>query len=353
MTRSMLRLAVFLAAIVNPGCVAAPPSESVGSIEVPLTAPGANGATYRLPPDTLLVVASGMFGDGFPLDGDAPSLAVKLPPGVYGVSLFNPAGYSRTWPLTRENADGTTETVQATLLDLPPLVTVAEGQTTPLAIRFQVATAGPISFSHGTVLAFVEVDEVEATSFQFVIDAASLSTLDSRPTPFAPPELAPRLPTPGSTGQSYRMTAQTVARWFVASSDTACANVLAFVEGAGEGQWSDLLLEAQSADQAFICIQQRGPQRASIDFSTTHTGPAATPLLADLGDLTYSVSYRAGGEVAADVFDGATLHLSALVGARPSSISLFANIGVSDGVGIQPWLDLFELGDATDTMTPL
>ncbi len=353
MTRSTFLLAVFLVAIVGAGCVAAPPSEPVGSIEVPLTAPGANGATYRLPPGTLLAVASGTFGGSFPLDGDAPSLMVSLPPGIYGVSLFNAAGYGSTWPLTRQNPDGTVETVQATLLDLVPLLTVTEGQTTPLAIRFHVATAGPIAFSHGTVLAFLEIDEADATSFQFVLDAPSLSTFDVRPTPFAPPELAPRLPSPGSTGQSYRVTAQTIAPWFQLGSDTVCANVSAAASGAGEGRWADLLFEAQSADQAFICIRQIGPQRASIDFSTTHRGPALTPLLADLGDRIYQVSYRAGGEVAADAFDGTTLHLSAITGTRPTSLSLFANIAVLDGPGVQPWLDLFELGDASHTVTPL
>jgi hypothetical protein len=353
MTRSIFHLTVFLVAIVSAGCVAAPPSEPVGSIEVPLTAAGANGATYRLPPNTLLVVASGTFSDSFPLDGEAPSLTVNLPPGVYSVSLFNSAGFGSTWPLTRQNADGTVETVQATLLDLMPILTVAEGQTTPLAIRFHVATAGPISFSHGTALVFVEIDEANATSFQFVLDALSLSTLDVRSSPFAPPELAPRLPAPGSTGQSYRMTAQTIAPWFLLSSNMVCAHVSATVEGAGDGRWADLLFEAQSADQAFICLQQIGPQRASIAFSTGHTGAAVTPLLADLGDRIYAVSYRASGEVAADAFDGTTLHLSTIAGTRSSSISLSANISVIEGPGAQPWLDLFELGDGTTTMTPL
>lgn len=353
MTRCSFGLAVFGVAIASAGCVVAPSRESVGSIEVPLTAPGANGATYRLPPNTLLQVNDGMFGDSFPLDGDAPSLAVDLPPGAYGASLVNPAGYDRIWPLTRQNLDGTVETVQATLLDFPPVITVTEGVTTPLAIRFQVATAGPISFSHGTLLGFVEVDEVAATSFQFVIETGSLSVLVAQPSDPAPPELASRLPAAGSAAQTYKVTAQTIAPWFIGSSDRVCANVAATVEGTGDGQWSDLLAEAQSTDQAFICIQQIGPQQASVDFSTTRVGPAATPLLSDLGAAAYGIGYRIGGNVAADAFDGATLRLAGLVGMRPSSISMSVDISATDGASFQSWFDLFAEGEATDTMSPL
>jgi hypothetical protein len=38
---------------------------------------------------------------------------------------------------------------------------------------------------------------------------------------------------------------------------------------------------------------------------------------------------------------------------RPSSISMSCDISVTDGSSFQSWFDLFALGEATDTMSPL
>jgi hypothetical protein len=303
----------------------------------------------------VLAVVSGMFGASFLLDGDAPSLTVDVPPDLYSVSLFNAAGYTTTWPLTRQNADGSVETVQATLDPLPQ-ITVVENQTIPLALRFHVALAGPITFTHGSVHAFVEVDETAATSFQFVISSPSLSALTAEVTPDAPAALGPRLPTVGSTAHEA-LTAQTISPWFAEGTGAVCAHVSASVDASGDGEFGDLLAEAQSSDQAFVCIAQIAPQRTAIRFSTFRAGPATTPLLANLGASNYVVSYTLASEVPADTFDGTTLHLGAIAGSRATTVSVIATLSafvpVGSGTRLQPWFHLFDDGDGTNTMTPL
>ena len=148
MTRSLVGLAaVLFVAVRTVGCTEAPASESLGHIAIPLTAPGAGGATYRLPPNTSLFLSGAGFFGRFSLDDDAPSLTVDVPPGDYSVFLsFD--GDTTTWPLRRQNADGTIQIVPGTL-DLTSTITVTENQTTSLVIRFHVAGIVPITFRLG------------------------------------------------------------------------------------------------------------------------------------------------------------------------------------------------------------
>src|SRR5262245_60983227 len=123
-----------------------------GTVEVPLSTIGADGATYRLPEGSQVLLTNGEYFQYLLVDGPEASLHVEVPVGSVNATLWNPAGYADRWPLVRELADGTTDTVMATLATpLPATVEVAEGQTASIAFSFVVAQIGTISFAHGAV----------------------------------------------------------------------------------------------------------------------------------------------------------------------------------------------------------
>lgn len=345
--------ACLVLAIAAGGCASAPPSGAVGHVDIPLTASGANGAIYRLPAGTILELFSATFFNDFALDGDDPAATVDLPPGTYGAELFNAAGFTTVWPLTRQNPDGSTETVQASL-DALPSFTVTEGQTTPLEIRFHVGLAGDISFAHGSALAFVDVDETAATSFQFAFDLPSLTTTIASATADAPPQLAARLPAVGSADQSYSAVARTTGPFILSSTAQVCAPATVTITAAsGPGQFTDLLNEATDPANASLCIDQISPVATTVVLTATRVGLPATPLLSDLTDQTVGVFYNVQASFGAQVIEGTTLHLGALTGARAATTVLFGEILELTGDTFTEWFELQDNGTGTETMTPM
>lgn len=354
MTRSRSVLCALPLVVAGAGCTHGAP-EVLGHVDIALTAPGPGGITYRLPPQTELDLFTDTFSGQFLLDGDASSLTVDVPPGDYHVLLFNPAGYSTVWPLTRQRADGTIDTVQATR-DALPMLTVTDNQTTPLAIRFHVAQAGPITFSHGSAQVFVEVDQTAATAFQLDLSGPDLTTSSVTVTALAPPELPGRLPALHSTGQRYALTARTVGPWLVSGPISVCAPVQVTIDAAGQAEFADLVTEANGEPQ--LCIVQFGPHDAAVSVAFFRAGKATTPLLGDLGDRSYVVVSGPGFALDANLFDGTTLDLGALIGTRAVSLGIEFQIDevsalAGGGEAQRMWIQLFEDGDGTATFTPL
>jgi hypothetical protein len=354
--RSLSCLAAFVLAAAAAGCMQAPAPESTGYISIPLTATGAGGVIYRMPPNTQLNLSQGgQFVAGFGLDGDATSQTLEVAAGDYGVSLIDLAGDTTVWPLTRVNPDGTTEVVQG-LLDLTPTITVADHQTTPLVIRFQVGGIGPITFHVGAIDVSVEVDETGATAFDFTITGPSLTTGFVFAGPNAPAALAPRLPALNDSGDSYTVTMHTTGPWQFLVANLLCAPATATVSATGNQGFVELMGEATPTGFDQLCLQQVAPQQAFLFMSFFRQGPAATPLLSDLGDQQYFVGHDFSAQVAADVFDGFTLDLRPLAGAHPASLFVFGNISAETstpdgGTTFDTWYQLDEIGDATITLT--
>ncbi len=306
------------------GCTGPSAPESLGHIVVPLTAPGAGGATYRLPPNTLLSLSSAGFFGNFSLDDDAPSLTVDVPPGDYSVFLSDSNGDTTIWPLSRQNANGTMEIVPA-MLDLTSMITVTKDQTTALVIRFHVAGIVPITFSLGSVDVTVVVDETPA-SLDFEFEAPALTVASVVFSDTAPAELASRLPAAGSTGDRYVVHVQTTGPWSMLGPDFVCVQVNLSIDAGGSQGFIDMVTEAPSSGNEQLCIAQAQSSFPQIIINVSHEGPATTPLLSDLGDHPYFISHSLNSLIAGSVFDGRTLHLELLAGAHSTPMHLFSEI---------------------------
>src|SRR5689334_16765858 len=104
MRRSSSCLAMFVCVAASAGCMQSPVSAPTGYIAIPLTAPGAGGVTYRLPPAAELALMHGSeVVANVPLDGNARSLTVEVDAGDYGILVFDPSRdpSNTVWPLIR------------------------------------------------------------------------------------------------------------------------------------------------------------------------------------------------------------------------------------------------------------
>jgi hypothetical protein len=346
MTRFLSSSVVFLSiALGAVGCAEAPEATQVGEIAVPLTATGTSGAVYHLPPGTSLSLFNDPVLASFSLDGDTPSITVRVSPGTYSAQLFTQSGIPSSWPLTRQNTDGTTETVQATL-DPIPSVTVIADQTAQLAIRFHVSAAGGITFQTGAVQVMIDVDEV--TPFEFTIDMPSLTTTLVDTSETTPPLLVARLPAIDSAGQRYRLVARVTGSWTIASDATVCVPVATEVDAAGQAQFADLLAEATGSATVQLCLSQDATS-VGLALNFFRSGAPLTSLLSDLTTRDVDVLYVVAATVnATNVFDGTTLRLDGLTGTRSGTGFVFGDIqALGSDNAFERWFDLEEDGAAT------
>jgi len=358
MTRHVLRpAACVFAAVVGTACVERP--VPLGTIEVPLTAPGPDGGTYRLPFDTILFLDAPGFHGGFGLEGDAPSKTFEVAPGDYALSLVDRAGDTTVWPLTLEEPNGLTTTVE-TNLDLPATLHVTENETTEVVIRFHVPHLETITFAVGTVDVTVAVDDTSATSLDIEVgmDATRvLTTSVAPPGPSAPPALRTRLPATGDPGDRYLVRAHVVGPWAIARESVACAPARVSIDAGGNPGFVNLVAEAPPSIQP-LCIQQDAPGRAEVSIIFTRQGAALTPLLSDFSALQYVINEGFFAVVDADLFDGRTLRLDTLAGVHVVQFVMFgeitAQIGTrSDGSPVtDKWYDLGEGGPVAMIVSP-
>ena len=346
-------LTPFVVAAAIAGCADAP-AERVGYVEVPLTAPGANGAIYHLPPGTSLQVTNPAFGGSFSLDGDGDVQTLVLPPGSYNLQLFDFAGDTTVWPLTRNNADGSVDTVPASL-ELTPSITVTEGQTSPLTIRFHVAIVGPITFARGTVDVTVQVVESAVGGFALDFAAPVLAVQSAQIGDTAPAELPARLPAPGDTGDTYHVSLQSAGDWTAMSPTGVCIPTTSTVTATGNQGFVSVVVEAPQQGGEQLCIQQIAPGFAFVTISYFRQGAAATSLLTDLGHAPYLVTHGVLASLNADLYDGRTLHLEALQGIHAAHMlidgAIFGTVDSPFGPIFQSWYQLNESGEGTLLLT--
>ena len=316
---------------------------ALGRVDMALVAAGSGGTIYRLPDGTSLILANDEFFEPFSLDGGASSLTVNVPPNPYEAELINIHGYTTEWPLVRENADGSTDTVQATLKPIPSIA-VAENQTTPLIIEFHVAGADVVTFTHGSVQIAVEVGEADGIR----IVAPSLITTFSG-VQAAPSELAARLQS-GATGGSIAVTAQRIGPWFVAASTSVCAMAQVRMEAMGPSAFVDQVAEARRDSPLTVCLVQDTSTTGGVSTLTTRSGAATTPLLADLGNRQFRVTVQVNVRVDGVFYDGTTLDLRALKANPPAAIDVFTRIrgtAVDETAPLEDWYLSLSQGDGT------
>lgn len=319
--------AVLSLGVLGTGCTDAPEVESVGRVEVPLIATGLDGSVYRLPFNTFLFLSGSPFFGSYSMNGETRLFTLVVPPGDYSVSLSHSSGYTAVWPLEREKPDGTIETVSGTL-DLTPSITVAENQVTPLVIRFEVAGILPITFSTGSVDVTLDVDGTPSPSLTFRVAATDLTVNDVSPgDETVPAALLARLPTAGTSGDQYVITMRTIGPWTFSNQDRVCARVAATHEVSGHPGFVNLIAEAPPSEFDQICISQF-QQFAFVSTGVNRFGAATTELLADFEFDEYFINHNVTMQFEGEVFDGRTLHLDRLAGARVANAFLGASLGV-------------------------
>jgi hypothetical protein len=349
------RCAVALATLLL-GC--AKPATETGSVTVAIVATGAHGATYRLPAGTTLQLENQSFGSAVALDGPGASISVEVPPGDYTPSLRHPIGYTTTWPLERERADGTTEIVAGRLV-LPVSVTVEANLATDLVVKFVVTSGEIVEFSHGSIDATVDVEETTAASYDLTGDAALVTTSATVRTNAAPPDIIARLPQTGTAGYGVNYTINFTGPFSQRGFSIACGVRQSLVIlGAGHPGFVDLMTESLGAVQVEVCVSAIDATHVETTIGIERGGAATTTSFSDLGDrqCEFDTLLDAVVEIREPVFDGQTLDLEALRGSRPASIVIFTKVSgtpVGQTAPLESWYEAFHEGSGTLTFTPL
>lgn len=342
--------AVMSLAVMGAGCTDAPEAEAVGQVVIQLTATGPDGSVYQLPRNTFLSLENSSFHGQFPLDERRSSITVKAPLGEYAVELTSFDGHTTEWPLSRRRPDGVVQTVSATL-DLTPSITVVADEVTPLVLRFHVAGVVPVTFSAGSIQVSVSVDEVAGSSLTFRLATSSIGVTDVLPgDETMPAALLSRLPALGETDIEYAITLRTVGPWLFNGAGQVCAPVEASHEADGHPGFVDLVTESPPSQGDTICINQ-SEDRATLSTSGFRFGTATTALLSDLGADEYFIHHSIFMSFEEEIFDGQTLHLNRLAGARPMDAFMGASIAASINNSFHFWFDMFLNGDGISTLT--
>jgi len=330
------KLACAALAVALFACNSGPTATDYGSVKLSLVGTAPDGTRYRLPAGSVLFFGStaSTFSLSYVLDGDMNAALISLPVGTYDVDLSGPNGETTDWTLDRIDAAGNViGTVHTTLTTPNPTsVTVASGQTTPLAYDFGIPTGGTITFASGNVNVTLNVSDITATSFTFDTDFAfSVSNAS-----FFNPALATRLPGVGSALQ-LQVSGTLTGPWQEIGGSggegiTAQYFVCAPMQpqdktGIGSAGWSDLVAESGGADPIsalgglVLCIIDDGTNNyARVRLS--RTGTPTTPTFSDLVSPGQQLWFRvqAAGALPSRVYnyETHTLALGQLMGDFPN-----------------------------------
>ncbi len=315
---------------------------AMGQVVVPLVASGGDGASYRLPPGTQMILSKEGYLRQVAIDGDGPSLTVSVPPGDYlPPFVFDSAGHTTTWPLDRIEADGTTTRVEATL-DPGAEFTVTEGETTSLTLQFHTKVAGVITFTLASVDVDIAIEEGAASSYRIEMAGIGMSHFLNQEVAVLP-DLPPF--------HDLVVTAQTTSPWRLAGATTACADVRITWQSSED----QIRVIDEALDQAAphtVCVAQLAPQLAQLSLPHTRIGPPRTDLLSGFGTVRVSSSFAVDLNV--DVFDGTTLRLGALARIIQTSTQLGINFeGQREDGSFQQLANVFEFGGGHAQLTAL
>jgi hypothetical protein len=323
-------------------------TSTTGTVDMPLTSVGSDGATYRLPDGTRLTLAadpSPFYDVG--LDGDSATVTFSAAEGSYQADLYNlDHEYTTQWPLLRTAPDGTVSTVDAHLVTaLPVATTVVADQATSLRFQFSIPSGGTVTFGHGTVSVTVGVDEVPASGY--TVSAQGTGNVAGIPAITGPhaAELAAALPGEGATGLSISLTATVTGPWQETGGTidadgmllTACAPIaLTAHAGSGHTGFADLIAEAGHGDSPgflfgplSLCVNDFGTS-TEVRVRMSRLGPAETPTFSAITGsdpvLFWNV-LRVTFPTRIYNSDAGTLDLDALTGTRDLPMRLVTRVG--------------------------
>lgn len=321
----------------------------LGKIEVPLTAPGSDGVLYRLPTGTQLDLYSDPYYGSFSLDGGAASLSFEVPTGYYPTpQLLNPMlDTSASWPLIRQNPDGTVDQVDAALDPIPGLV-VSNAQPAQLVLQFHVAKAGAIRFVMGNVDVSVAVAEEAPAGYVFTASGTlSTARLDLHA---APALLADRLAQIGTGEIRYAVRGE-VNGWQMRSNDVACAPSTMVLELDAPGPVLDIAQESAGDGGLLLCIGQSG-DTAFWWIARWREGAPTTPLLDGVEVASLYASTEIDGAVHDVLLDRGTLHLERLAAPRASNSTLFQTLSDASQWPSNLWAVFAASGPGTMQLAP-
>lgn len=346
--RGMSLLACWMIGIAGCGVEDA---TQLGTLEVPLTAPGADGALYRLPTGTALHVHAGDFFDAIVLDGGQGSIAADLPTGFYAGSYLTDADRRTpaSWQLIRQDPDGTVATVEASLDPIPSFM-VSSGASTQLALQFHVARAGTIQFAFGDLgIALVAVEE-PAASYAFEL-AGAVTAYDLRMTSTAPAGFVARL-APLDAAEIHYVARGSMAGWHLAGENTACAAATFAVTVDGPSAASDAVHESLGEDPVELCIVQ-SDSLATWYLQSWRAGAPTTALFSDLDVASVFALKSFSGSFRDVVLEHGALHLDRLTSPRTTTAHLYLQLGDSvDAPRVNTWATLAAEGEGSMTVTP-
>jgi hypothetical protein len=309
-----------IAALAAPGCMT---GDATGTVELPITATGTDGATYRLPAGTALHLTSdsGDYAADLSLDGDEPVAEMALPVGDYQAVLTNPNGYTTSWPLTRTTADGDTTVAADLLTAMPMAFSIADGQATPLTLQLRVTTVGDVTFANGTVDVSVEVGAIvgDASDASFVGHYQPITTVFDG----ASPALQGQLTWSNGASLPFAVDAHLAGPWIQESPTLVCADVVA-TGGWGEADagWIALLSELVGGGGA-VCVDG-----TAVSLYVRRDGDATSALAPELpGEHGFWISIQ--GTLPAPIYDGTTLSLSSL-NESTGLAGGFLDVGIDD-----------------------
>ena len=273
-----------IACLALAACVA--DQDTTGQVSLPVTTVGSDGATYRLPPATRL----GLAGSPTPnydvsLDGDAAIVTFVAAEGSYQADIHNTDhNYTTVWPLVRTTTNGTTSTIDATLVTPVPLpATVVASETTSLTFQFSIASGGTVTFGHGSVSVSIGVGKQSATSFALAAQGGGVVVGVGVDGPYAP-QLAAAPPDVCRPQLMISVGANVIGPWQEAGGSidadamslAVCAPIqLTSSTGSGHTGFADLIAEAGHGLRPASCWV-----RSRSAWSTTATAKRLHPHVA-------------------------------------------------------------------------
>jgi hypothetical protein len=302
-------------------------SETVGSVEVALSAIGPDGATYSLPQGTGLVIAPVPTGTTtiVGLNATTATQSFTIPPGNYALTLQGGTD-AGAFTLNR-TANSGPSTVVALLTDKQPRsVTVATNQTTSVPFHFIVPQIGNVTLSTGTLATSLQVDGGTADAGHAVFNGnVPFQTTSPGNNP-----AVNALFTPWDSPTIQISMSMALATPFTAAIDVACAtgpvtltafalggsatdqNVAAFVSEANGGNAYLCFNDTQSGGGLSMRVQRQG-------------APQSAPLQAALGAGTMFFDFNLYAQ-APNAYDGTTVSLSQFTQPVTLQMTLYADI---------------------------
>jgi hypothetical protein len=280
--------------------------EKSGSIELGLTAPGANGAVYGFPAGTYLQMASATIAEWVPLDGTETVLQRTFPVGSYTATLYFQNGNVE---LTK--TDGTvTTTLDATWTNTQPVtVDIVEGQTTPLALHFAVNDLTDIVFQTGTLQVIADVVEQE-TDQPASATVNGTANFNYATYADASAAYASALAVDQGVDLGIALGFQATGDWTQYGSTTVCQPGTLSQASASGSDGLSRRVEQLLGGTASLCVYDTGASDQVALYSNRYgAAPAGQEMF-----LPDSYSFNAGAVIynLGDIYDGTTLHQTQL-----------------------------------------